>query len=80
MKEIRVLGHTTVTVSTVIKVRDGTELTEKQILARAKKKFEGINAYCGNGGDDKLIGVSGDGDTIAADEEIEFDDYYFIKP
>lgn len=69
----------TVTVSTVIKVRDNTELTEKEIIARAKKKFGGISSFCGNGGDDKLIGVRGPDDTIAADEEVVFDDY-FIKP
>lgn len=75
MKEIRVFGHTTVTVSTVIKVRDGTELSEKEIFRRAKKKFGGIKAYLGNGGDDKLIGVDEDGETIAADEPVVFDDY-----
>lgn len=79
MKEIQVFGHTTVTISTIIKVRDDTKLTEKEILARAKKKFGGIHSYYGNGSDDKLIGVAGDGDTIMADEDIEFDDY-FIKP
>ena len=76
MKEIRVFGHATVSVSTVIKVRDGTELSENEILARAKKKFGGIHAYFGNGGDDKLIGVDGDCDTIAVDEEVIFDDYF----
>lgn len=67
MKEIRVFGHATVTVSTIIKVRDDTELSEKNILARAKKKFSGIQSFCGNGGD---------GDTITADEEVVFDDYF----
>lgn len=76
MKEIRVLGHTTVTVSTVIKVRDDTNLSEKDIINRAKKQFTGVQAYFGNGGNDKLIGVSGGSDTIAADEEVIFDDYY----
>lgn len=75
MKEIRVFGHTTVTVSTVIKVRDNTKLTEKEIYARAKKKFSGIRAYLGNGGDDKLIGVEGGDNTIAADEGVVFDDF-----
>lgn len=44
MKKIRVFGHTTVTVSTVITVRDGTELSEKEIRRRAKQKFGGIHA------------------------------------
>lgn len=76
MKEIRVFGHATVTVSTVIKIRDNTELTEPEIFAKAKKKFSGIQAFYGNGGDDKVIGVTGSEDTIAADEEVIFDDYF----
>ncbi|WP_298028749.1 hypothetical protein [uncultured Dysosmobacter sp.] len=75
MKQITVFGHATVTVSVVINVRDGTELSEKEILSRARKKFGGIHSFYGNGGDDKLIGVSGDGETISADEEVVFDDF-----
>lgn len=75
MKKIRVFGHATVTVSTVIEVRDDTVLTEKEIFNRAKKKFGGIRSYLGNGGDDKLVGVEWGCDTIAADEPVEFDDY-----
>ena len=80
MKEIQVFGHVTATVSTIIKVRDNTELTEKQILARAKKKFSGIQAFYGNGGSDKLVGVTGAEDTIAIDEEVEFDDFFIMPP
>lgn len=32
-------------------------------------------AFAGNGGTDKLIGVSDYDETISADEEPEFDDY-----
>jgi len=75
MKKYRVFGHAEITVSCVISVRDDTEITEKYLLSRAKKKFGGIHAYLGNGGDDKLIGVEEDGETIAADGEVEFDDF-----
>lgn len=75
MKEIRVFGHVEVTVSTVIKVKDGVALTEDEIYKRAQKVFSGISSCCGNGGDYKLIGVSGDKDTIFCDEKVEFDDY-----
>lgn len=75
MKKIRVFGHATVTVSTLITVRDGTELSEKEIYRRAKRKFGGIHAFLGNGGDDKLIGVEEENETIAADEPVVFDDY-----
>ena len=75
MKKIRVFGHTEVTVSVVVSFRDDTEITMQKILRKADKQFGGIQAYLGNGGDDKLIGVEGDNETIAADSVIVFDDY-----
>lgn len=75
MKKLRVFGHATVTVSTIIEVEDGEDLTEEEIYDRARENFGGIMAFCGNGGTDKLIGVSDYEETIAADEEPEFDDY-----
>lgn len=75
MKKIRVFGHATVTVSTIIKVEDGEKLNEEEIYDRARENFGGIMAFVGNGGTDKLIGVDGYDETISADEEPEFDDY-----
>lgn len=75
MKKLRVFGHATVTVSTIIEVEDGEDLTEEEIYDRARENFGGIMAFAGNGGTDKLIGVSDYEETISADEEPEFDDY-----
>ena len=75
MKRLRVFGHATVTVSTVIEVKDDESLTEEEIYDRARENFGGIMSFVGNGGTDKLIGVSEYEETIAADEEPEFDDY-----
>lgn len=75
MKKLRVFGHATVTVSTIIEVEDGEDLTEEEIYDRARENFGGVMAFAGNGGTDKLIGVSDYEETIAADEEPEFDDY-----
>ena len=75
MKKLRVFGHATVTVSTIIEVKDGEELNEEEIYDRARENFGGIMSFVGNGGTDKLIGVSEYEETIAADEEPEFDDY-----
>lgn len=75
MKKIRVFGDAVVTVSCVIYVRDNTQLSQKEIFRRAKKKFNGIHEYIGNGGYDKLIGVEGDEETIAADEPVEWADF-----
>lgn len=73
MKKLRVFGHTTVTVSTVVTVPDNA--SEADIYKAAAKKFSGINSYLGNGGDDKLLGVSGEDDTMLHDEPVVFDDY-----
>lgn len=75
MKKLRVFGYATVTVSVLIEVGDDEELTEEEIYDRARENFGGIMSFVGNGGTDKLIGVSEYEETIAADEEPEFDDY-----
>ena len=75
MKRLRVFGHATVTVSTVIEVKDDENLTEEEIYDRAGENFGGIMSFVGNGGTDKLIGVDEYEETIAADDEPEFDDY-----
>lgn len=75
MKKIRVFGHATVTVSVLIEVEDNEELTEEEIYDRARENFGGIMAFAGNGGTDKLIGVSDFEETISAGEEPEFDDF-----
>ncbi len=75
MKKYRVFGHTTVTVSTVIEIPDDVELDEDEIYERARNEFDGISAFAGNGGTDKIIGVDGREDSISADEEVEFDDF-----
>lgn len=74
MKKTRVFGHVEVTVSVVIEAEDN--ISEAEIYNRAVKEFGGIHSYVGNGGTDKLIGVSGPTETIAADEAPEFDDYF----
>ncbi len=64
-----VLGNTQVTVSVQVEAD-----SEKEAYEKAKKQFKGIHAYVGNGGTDKLIGVEGEHETIAADEPVTFDD------
>lgn len=76
MKKLRVSGHATVTVSVLIEVGDDEALTEEEIYDRARENFGGIMAFAGNGGADKIIGVSDYYETISADEEPEFDDYW----
>ncbi len=65
-----VLGHSEVTVSIEVNAASGEEAIKK-----ATKKFGGIHEFAGNGGLDKLIGVNGETETIAADCPVEFDDW-----
>lgn len=50
-------------------------LTEDEIrelvIERANGEFGGLSRYCGNGGMDKLVGVSGVGESVDIDEEFE---------
>ncbi|MDD3231445.1 MAG: hypothetical protein PHE09_19870 [Oscillospiraceae bacterium] len=69
MNKYRVYGHTTVTVTIEV-----TADTEAEAYETALNDLNSLNAYCGNGGTDKLIGVDGDEQSVNADEEIEYDD------
>ncbi len=75
MKRIRVHGHASILLSTVIEVDDDEKLTEDEIYERASEQFSGIDNYAGMGDCDHLIGVCGDDDTIFPDSDVEFDDY-----
>ena len=69
----RVFGHTTVTVVTEVIADNETEAYEKAV----NDLFD-LDSYAGNGGTDKLIGVSGDCQSVAADEEITYDDIVLL--
>lgn len=80
-KPYRVFGDVTVTVSCVIELDEkktaGMSEAElrSELFKMARKKFKGIHAYLGNGGDMKLIGVEAAEETIAADEPVEWADF-----
>lgn len=48
--------------------------SEEEAIQKAYEEFGGVNAYCGNGGIDKLIGVDGYNESIMVEGNIEFDD------
>lgn len=63
MKEIyEVTGTCTITVKKRVLANSPEEALEKVI-----NTFNGINEYCGNGGDDKLIGVENRSESVFAD-------------
>ncbi len=76
-KKYRVFGTVPVVVSCVVDLSNckAKEITTEELFALAAKQFGGIKAYLGNGGDNKLIGVEKAAETIAADEQPEFNDF-----
>ena len=83
MKKFKVYGQYTVTVTKEVWAND-----EDEAINKADNNFGGIIEYVGNGGFDKLIGVSEHDESIIADgmmewenaEEIENDPNYFECP
>lgn len=65
----RVYGHTTVTV--VVEVEADSEQEAYEVALDQRNT---LDAYVGNGGVGKLIGVDGDEESVSADDEIEYDD------
>lgn len=75
MNRYRVYGHTSVTV--VIEVNAESEADAYE---EALNQLNCLKSYVGNGGTDKLIGVSGEDESVGADEEIEYDDIEDLGP
>lgn len=74
MKEIyEVTGTFEITVKKRVLANSPEEALEK-----AKETFGGIHEYCGNGGDDKLIGVENSSESVFADGDIEWDEYDIV--
>ena len=65
----RVYGHTTVTVVVEVKAN-----SEEEAYKAASDQRRCLDAYAGNGGMDRLIGVDGEDESVSADEEIVYDD------
>lgn len=69
MKKYRVFGTTVVEV-----VKEVWANSEEEAYDKASKQLNSLTEYCGNGGYDKLIGVDGSDESVAANENIEYDD------
>lgn len=68
MKKYRVYGTTTVSV-----VKEVWANNEDEAYDKAWRELTGLTAFCGNGGTDKLVGVYGSDESVAADDNIEYD-------
>lgn len=69
MKKYRVYGTTVVEV-----VKEVWANSEDEAYDKASKQLNSLTEYCGNGGYDKLVGVDGNDESVAANENIEYDD------
>ena len=69
MKKYRVYGNTVVEV-----VKEVWANSEEEAYEKAEKQLYSLTEYVGNGGYDKLIGVDGNDESVAANENIEYDD------
>lgn len=75
MNKYRVFGHTSVNV--IIEV---VAENEAAAYKKAAKELNSLEAYVGNGGYDKLIGVYGDDRSVETDESIDYDDIEDLGP
>ena len=69
MKKYKVYGTTVVEVATEVWANSKDEAYRK-----AEDKLHYLTEYCGNGGYDKLVGVEHYTDSVAASNEIEYDE------
>lgn len=69
MKRYRVYGTTVVEV-----VKEVWASSEEEAYKKASNQLYSLTEYCGNGGYDKLVGVDGHDESVAANENIEYDD------
>lgn len=69
MKKFKVRGQYTITVMKEVWAND-----EDEAINKADNKFGGVIEYVGNGGYDKLVGVSESDESVAADGMIEWED------
>lgn len=73
MKKFRVYGTTKVVVTKEVWAN-----TEEEAMEKAYQQLSSLTAYGGNGGWDKLVGVSEYDETVEIDEDIEYDDTEII--
>ena len=74
MKKYVVYGTAVVTVAKEVWALDKDDAYKK-----AQMELDSLTEYCGNGGYDKLVGVDGDGESVHADCNIEYDDIEMIE-
>lgn len=74
MKKYKVYGMVTVNVTKEVWANSEDEAFEK-----ASNQLPCLTAYCGNGSNDRLIGVEEEGEAIETFDDIEYDDIRLLE-
>lgn len=74
LNRYRVYGHTTVVVTIEVNAE-----SESEAYKEAWNQLDCLKTYAGNGGLDKLIGVSGENETVDVFEGIKYDDVELLE-
>lgn len=74
MKKFRVFGNVNIMVSKEVWANN-----EEEAMEKAYDKLPCLTAYCGNGGYDKLVGVSNDDESVDICDDIEYDDAEMLE-
>lgn len=74
MKKFKVIGTVAVSVYKEVWANNKDEAYNK-----AYEQLNQLTEYCGNGGCDKLVGVEEEGESIAADGIIEYEDIELLE-
>ena len=74
MKLYKVYGTTTVSV-----VKEVWANSEDEAYDRAQNELDSLTEYCGNGGYDKLVGVDGEGESVACYDSICYDEIEVVE-
>lgn len=74
MKKFKVIGSVTISVYKEVWANN-----EEEAYDKAYEELDALNEYCGNGSYDRLCGVENDGESVAADGLIEYNDIELLE-
>lgn len=74
MKKFKVYGSVIVSV-----YKEVWANSEEEAYNKAYNELDTLGEYCGNGSYDRLIGVENDGESVAADGLIEYNDIELLE-
>ena len=74
MKKFKVYGSVTISVYKEVWAHN-----EEEAYDKAYDELDTLNEYCGNGSYDRLIGVENEGESVAADGLIEYNDIELLE-